>query len=70
MSYAQAKDLSILEGDGRTDAELWHQPRLGGPTSKHAARKIFYWPETNRLRVEGARSLELDRLPSGNSPNR
>jgi hypothetical protein len=66
MTYAEAKDLLILEGDGRSDAELFHQPRLGGPTAKHAARKIFYWPRTRRLRVQGARSLQLDRLPTRN----
>jgi lipopolysaccharide export system protein LptA len=70
MTYAEAKDLLILEGDGRSDAELFHQPRLGGPISKHAARKIFYWPKTKRLREEGARSFQLDRLPTGDPATR
>ena len=63
MTYAEAKDLLILEGNGRTDAELFRQEQVGGPTSKAAARKILYWPSTNRLKVDGARSLELTGFP-------
>jgi len=63
MSYAQAKDLLILEGDGRTLAEVFHQPQVGGQTSKHAARKILYWPGTGRLEIEDARSFEFNEAP-------
>lgn len=62
MTYAEAKDLLVLEGNGRTDAELFRQQQLGGNTSKATARKILYWPKTNRLKVAGARSLELEDL--------
>ena len=65
ISYAEAKDLLVLEGSGRTDAELFRQERVGGATSKAAARKILYWPKTNRLNVEGARSLELSSFSLG-----
>ena len=61
MTYAEVKNLLVLEGDGRTDAELFRQQRIGGPTSKVAARKIFYWPQSGqvgRLSVEDARWLE------------
>ncbi len=60
MAYAQAKGLLILEGDGRTDAKLFRQQRVGDPSSEFAARKIFYWPETQAMKFEGARSLKLD----------
>lgn len=70
ITYAQAKDLLILEGDGRSDAELFHQQQVGGPTPKFAARKILYWPKTGRVNSEGARSLNLDRLPAGNPGQR
>ena len=66
MTYAEDKDLLILEGDGRSDAQLFRQPRLGGATAKHAARKIFYWPQTRRLMIQDARSVQLDRLPTRN----
>ncbi len=59
MSYAGGKGLLVLEGDGRTDAELYYQAHIGGPTSQAAARRIFFWPRSNRLKVDGARSLEL-----------
>lgn len=59
ISYAQGKDLLVLEGDGGTDAELYYQAQIGGPTSQAAARRIFFWPRSNRLKVDGARSLEL-----------
>ena len=29
MSYSEAKDLMILEGDGRSDAELFRQENSG-----------------------------------------
>ena len=37
ISYDQKKDLLILEGDGRTDAELYRQLTPGGAVSKAAA---------------------------------
>ena len=65
ITYAEAKDLLILEGDGLSDAELWRQLRAGDPASKFAAKKIWYWPKTNHLSVDGARSLEISQLPGG-----
>lgn len=65
MAYAEAKGLLILEGDGRTDARLFRQQRVGDPSSEFAARKIFYWPKTGGMKLEGARSLKLDRPASG-----
>ncbi len=62
ITYAEAKDMLILEGDGRTDAEIFRQERVGGPTSKAAARKIIYWPTTNRLKVDGVRLLNLNQI--------
>jgi len=64
MTYSEAKDLLVLEGDGRTDAELSAQKYVGGPVSNFAARKILYWPSTRRLSVDGVRSLELNDLPA------
>ncbi|MEE8450505.1 MAG: hypothetical protein V3R99_01285 [Thermoguttaceae bacterium] len=64
MTYSQAKDMLVLEGDGRTDAELFRQEQVGGQTSQAAARKILYWPKTDQLRVEDARSFELSQFPA------
>jgi hypothetical protein len=58
ISYAEAKDLLILEGDGRSDAELFRQLTKGSDVSKAAARQILYWPKTNRLRINDLQSVE------------
>src|SRR5205823_2221138 len=39
LTYAEAKDLLVLEGDGRNDAQLFRQDRPGAPSSKAAARR-------------------------------
>jgi len=65
MTYAEAKGQLVLEGDGRTDAELFRQQQTGGPTSKFAARKIFYWPKTKKLKIDDGRSLQLSGLGGG-----
>jgi hypothetical protein len=66
MTYAEAKDQLILEGNGWTDAVLYRQERPGAPTSHHASEKIFYWPSTGQFTVSGMRGLELNQLPKMN----
>lgn len=51
------------EGDGRNDAELFHQQQMGGPREHVPARKIYYWPQLERIRVEGAGSPILACCP-------
>ncbi len=60
----------ILEGDGRTDAELYRQLAPGARASKAAARKIFYWPKTKRSYVDGARTLEFNQSPGDRTSNK
>jgi lipopolysaccharide export system protein LptA len=62
ISYAESKQLLVLEGNGRADAELWRQTRIGGPTSRAAARKILYWRTDNRIEVDDARFLDISNL--------
>jgi len=62
ISYAQAKDLLVMEGSGRADAELWRQAQPGGAASRAAAGRILYWPSTKRLEVDDARYLDLSDL--------
>lgn len=59
ITYAEAKDLIVLEGDGRSNAELWRQVQVGGERSYAAARKILYWKGENRFEVDNARFLDL-----------
>jgi len=65
MTYAEAKGLLILEGNGRTDAELYRQEHVGAAYDETTAQRILYWPATKRWRVEGAKSFELNRVPAG-----
>lgn len=64
MTYHEAKGLLVLEGDGRSDAELFRQQQVGGPRAQTAARKIYYWHRLDQLRVDGARSFDMGPLPS------
>ncbi len=63
ISFAEAKQLIILEGDGRVEAELWRQARTGAARSHTAARKILYWhnedPRLTRVEVNDATVLDL-----------
>ncbi|MBC8876841.1 MAG: hypothetical protein H8E44_46025 [Planctomycetes bacterium] len=62
IKYAKAKDLLILEGDGRSDAELW---RTGSTAPAAAAQQILYWTNTNAVQVDGGRELNLLSQPFG-----
>ena len=62
ISYAQAKDLFILEGDGRNDAQIWFQ---GSSTPDAAAQQIRFWPRTRSLQVDGGRMLNLTPVAPG-----
>jgi hypothetical protein len=60
LTYAQSKDLLVIEGDGRTDAQLFHhKPRNGSPLSTTSAKRFMFWPSTNRAQIDGASSAEL-----------
>jgi lipopolysaccharide export system protein LptA len=63
-TYAQAKDLVILEGDGRSDAELFKQEVPGGPVSRFAAQKLEYYIKTGQVKTEGVRAYD-GILPQG-----
>lgn len=64
MTYTDAKQLLVLEGEDRTHAELWRQPKVGGRTSKLVARKILYWRDSNRVEINGARELDITQIPT------
>jgi len=56
VAYAKAKELVILEGDGRVDAELW---RKGSSTPDFSAKQIRYWTTTQSVQVDEFRHLNL-----------
>jgi len=61
ISFAESKSVVVLEGTNRVNAELWHQHRIGAQRDHAAARKILYYRDTNEVRVEDARFLDLTR---------
>ncbi|MFM7109038.1 MAG: hypothetical protein ACKOZU_10670 [Planctomycetaceae bacterium] len=68
LTWAEAKDLLVFEGDGRADAQLFRQLQAGGQPSSASAGKILYWRGLNRVDVEDARYLDLDQIRGGPAP--
>ena len=66
VTYAEAKDLMVLEGDGRRDAELYRQDVPGAAWTTTSAKKILYWRSTNRVSVNDAHFFDL---AQPNDPN-
>jgi hypothetical protein len=62
LTWSEAKDLIVFEGDGRSDAQLFRQLKAGAQPSTASAGKILFWPGLNRVDVEDARFLDLDQL--------
>lgn len=61
--------MLILEGDGRSDAELFKQDGgEGTQASRFAAQKILYFPKTNQINADGVRSLDMNQAPPGTPP--
>jgi hypothetical protein len=67
LTWSEAKDLLVFEGDGRADAQLFRQLKAGAQPDSMASEKILYWIRQNKVDVEGVRYLDLDRLPGGNA---
>ena len=65
LTWSEAKDLLVFEGDGRSDAQLYRQAKVGAATSNASAGKILYWRAINRVDVDDARYLDLDQLNAG-----
>ncbi len=64
MTYAEAKDLLILEGTQRASAELYRQARIAGPYSNAKARKIQFWRSANRVEVIDAKFADVSQMPT------
>ncbi len=62
ITYNQAKEWLILEGNGYAPAELSFQEYVGAPPTTRAASKISFWPETKRVEIDGGRPMQIDGL--------
>ncbi|WP_145053704.1 hypothetical protein [Lignipirellula cremea] len=67
LSYTESKDLLVLRGDGRNDAEITQQARIGDEWSHASARIIYYWRSLNQIRVDDAEELDLTNFGALNS---
>ncbi|WP_145097030.1 hypothetical protein [Anatilimnocola aggregata] len=68
ISYTSMKDMLVVKGDGRSDAELWYQQRGAAAHAYQAAREFRFWPKTGALEVEDARVIDLQQLGNINKP--
>ncbi|MFO0817200.1 MAG: hypothetical protein U1A77_04620 [Pirellulales bacterium] len=59
ISYAQAKDLLLLAGDGRSDAEFFRKPSANPLKPDTVARTIMYWRRDNRIEISGGKYIDL-----------
>ena len=60
ISYTKAKNLLKLEGDGRTNAELFRQLQPGAPFSRTTAQKFQYNIETGEINIINGGPMEIN----------
>jgi hypothetical protein len=59
ISYASEKDLLVLKGDGRSDAEVWFQQPNSTTHGYQKARELKFWPKTGNVRIDQGGSFDL-----------
>ncbi len=59
LKYTQSKGLLVLEGNGRSEAQLNYRAQPNSPDSKMSAGEIRFWPSSNRVEVNNAKSIDL-----------
>lgn len=62
LTYKSTTDRLVLEGNGRTPAELMRQVATGARPQKTAAGRISYWPKTQWVQIDDFRSLDFSIL--------
>ncbi|WP_254506835.1 hypothetical protein [Anatilimnocola floriformis] len=72
ITYASLKDMLVVKGDGRADAELWYAQKGSTTHAYQAAREFRYWPKTGALEIQdgGRGVIELQQLGNKPRPNR
>ena len=72
LTYAEEKDLLILEGNGRSAAELKYQAQKGAPPKTAMAGKIMYWTKTKITNISDAKSVDFGPFSGslGTKPNK
>ena len=67
MTYAEAKDLIVMEGTLHVDAQLWLETPLGNPGPDASALRILFWPTRNKIQVEDSHHFDLSGLGTPSS---
>jgi hypothetical protein len=70
LNYSQDKDLLVLQGTDRAQAELWRQQGIGTPRSHLRARKIEYWRRDNHIKIDKAQYLDVNDIPTDKGRSR
>jgi hypothetical protein len=60
ITYNQEKDLVILEGDSRNDAELWRELPGGNGPEHTSGQKFYYWRKTKTIKFDGLQPTEFN----------
>jgi hypothetical protein len=70
LTYSEGKDMLVLLGDGRSDAQLLRQERAGAVPSQLRAGEIQYWPTERRSNIPSMRSINASQVapPRSNRP--
>jgi hypothetical protein len=68
LTYSQAKDMLVLVGDGRTDAQLFRQEQPGAPQTKTAAGSIYYWPTTRQVKIGDLKFVDSSQFSNQSQP--
>jgi hypothetical protein len=62
VRYSSDKEVLTIEGNGRTDAEIWYQTVPGQPRTYTSARKLRYWIREGTFDGEDFNILDLQQL--------
>jgi hypothetical protein len=62
VRYTSDKEVLTIEGNGRTDAEIWYQSVPGQPRTYTSARKLRYWLREGTFEGEDFNVLDLQQL--------
>jgi hypothetical protein len=68
LTYVQAKDQLILDGDNGL-AQLQQQPRAGQRPTEFSAQQIKYWVSTGQVEVFGATQLDYTHVGAPDMPS-
>jgi hypothetical protein len=62
VRYTSDKEILTIEGNGRIDAEIWHQAVPGEPRTYTSARKLRYWLRDGTFDGEDFNTLDLQQI--------